>query len=130
MMQDAAGELLSQFAASNVDDASVEVGTSNDQDRDQPKRMIDMMISDEFDFDNANNLARQFEGVISQDNDLTHREALLGLMISIGNILASISCRDCRGIAAQYVNQHMREIVVRSLNRGGEEAAPDHPHIH
>lgn len=71
-----------------------------------------MQVSDEFDFDKADALSVLIMKTINHDSDLTHREVLTALSMSVGDIIASIECSDCRESAAKAVT---KDLVPRAV---------------
>jgi hypothetical protein len=59
-----------------------------------------------------------------KDQELSHREILMAYLIAIGSTLASISCRDCRELAAKSVTTELPHVISAALDQPGTD------HVH
>jgi hypothetical protein len=95
-----------------------------------------MIVSNELDGATSEELAKKLSmlvGKVDKDADLTHREILCAYMFAMGNVLALISCRDCREKAAQFIKSALPHLVGHALDRAGEHHGDQLPisgHVH
>ena len=91
-----------------------------------------MIISDEMNETKIDTLSVQIERVISSDPELTHTEILTACMNTVGSVLASVTCPDCRKLAALSLETGLPGFIKHALaeaeKRGGEPPASGHIH--
>lgn len=75
----------------------------------------------------AERLSLQIEALINGDRDLTQGEMLMGCMIAIGSVVASIQCPGCRQAATKVIEKRLPDIVTQAL---AEPIQHDQHHVH
>jgi hypothetical protein len=84
----------------------------------QPKtEEIEMKVTNKFNFEVAEALALQIEGLIKENPEPTQRETYVACMMVIGDVLASIQCRDCRRLNAKTVKEDLPRMIRHALTQ-------------
>ena len=86
-----------------------------------------MQVTNDFNPDNADALALQIEELIKENSQLTQAEILAVGMMIIGDVLASIQCRDCRALSADSVKEKLPQVITHALR---QPIRHDQQHVH
>lgn len=86
-----------------------------------------MQVTNDFNPDNADALALQIEELIEQNPELTQAEILAVGMMIIGDVLASIQCRDCRALSADSVKEKLPQVIAFALTQPTQHSQQ---HVH
>ena len=86
---------------------------------------LDESICDQFEDEIATVLKKN-------DVDVTPQEAALSLMGASAGVIASISCKDCRVLAAKWALETFPDIIGEAMKFAAEKFGDDPPigHVH
>ena len=90
-----------------------------------------MRISDKMDDTTIDTLSIQIESVFKDSPELTHKEIMIACMHTIGNVLMSVSCPDCRQASALFLEKQLPRFIKRALTEAEKlSEQPLDGHIH